>query len=145
MATITVPDVTATLRAYLLATAGVTAQVSTRAYAQELPRDLAADMPLKAVVVRSSSGGAGYGRLSLPLTSCRVDLTCYGATTVEAMDVFRAVDAALKYLSRRTQGTVLIHWATRDIAPIHGRDGDLPEWCFVFASYNVLAADVAVA
>ena len=144
MATITVPDVPAAIRAHLLADAGVAAQVGTRVYSQELPRDMADDMPVKAVVARSSSGGFGPGRLSLPVQSLRIDTTCYGASTVDAYAVHAAVHKALKYLSRRTIGAVLLHWATVDIAALHGRDPDVPEWAFVFASWNVLAAEVAV-
>lgn len=138
------PDVAAAVVAYLVEDDEVYEATEGRIFGAELPRAEAASMPRACVVVQASSGGFGvYQRSWAPLGNSRVDVRCFGADPFGAMAVYRAVHPALKRLTRRSQGDTLLYSITPSIGASQLREPDTG-WPFVFASYNVFAAEVAV-
>ena len=130
----------------LKANAAITTLVGTRVFGIELPQAEAASMPRKAIVVKPS-GGAGFGvgeRDYIEHSAPRMDVFSYGETPFEAAKVRREVYDVLKQLNRTVINTTLIHWVNPAGGLIHLRDADT-DWPFVFESFQVFAAERAVA
>jgi hypothetical protein len=139
-----IPDPLLALRAIVAADAEVASLAATRVFAAELPDTEAAQMPRAAAVLAASGGppDAGYA----PLAHRRVDLRTYGKTPLGAMKLHLAVHAVLKSLRRTPSLGVLVHSAALEAGPVALREPESgAEWPFVFASYDVLASEEAVA
>ena len=138
-----IPDPLLALRAIVAADADVAGLAGTRVFAAELPDSEAAQMPRAAAVIAASGGPPDLGYA--PLAHRRIDLRTYGVTPLGAMKLHLAVHAILK--SRRTASLgVLIHSAALEAGPVALREPEVgAEWPFVFASYDVLTSEEAVA
>lgn len=139
-----IPDPLLALRAIVAADVDVASLAATRVFAAELPDTEAAQMPRAAAVLAASGGppDAGYA----PLAHRRVDLRTYGKTPLGAMKLHLAVHAVLKSLRRTPSLGVLVHSAALEAGPVALREPESgAEWPFVFASYDVLASEEAVA
>lgn len=133
-------DVIGAVRTYLIADGGVSAATGGRVFGGELDHDEAALQPRAAVVLRYAGGGA-LGRAQ-NFGDRRIDLDCYGATAKEAADVWDACRMALKALTRRKVGNVLLHWAALSADGASGHDPQTG-WPLCLGTFQVLAADIA--
>lgn len=139
-----IPDPLLALRAIVAADTDVAALAGTRIFAAELPDSEAAQMPRAAAVIAASGGPPDLGYA--PLAHRRIDVRTYGATPLGAMTLHLALHAVLKTLRRRSSLGVLVHSAALDAGPVAMREPEVgAEWPFVFASYEVLASEEAVA
>ena len=139
-----IPDPLLALRAIVAADADVAALAGTRIFAAELPDSEAAQMPRAAAVIAASGGPPDTGYA--PLTHRRIDLRTYGVTPLGAMKLHLAVHRLLKSMRRTPSLGVLVHSASLDAGPVAMREPEVgAEWPFVFASYEVLASEEAVA
>ena len=139
-----IPDPLLALRAIVAADGDVAALTGTRVFAAELPDSEAPRMPRAAAVIAASGGPPDLGYA--PLAHRRIDVRTYGETPLGAMQLHLAVHAALKSLRRRSSQGVLVHSAALDAGPVAMREPEIgAEWPFVFASYEVLASEEAVA
>ena len=139
-----IPDPLLALRAIVAADADVASLAGTRVFAAELPDTEAAQMPRAAAVLAASGGPPDNGYA--PLAHRRVDVRTYGKTPLGAMKLHLALHAALKSLRRTSSLGVLVHSAALDAGPVAMREPEVgAEWPFVFASYEVLASEEAVA
>lgn len=143
-----IPDVVAAIVAFLRATPSVTAVVGDHVYGGELPRDLPADgtgMPTQCVVIQASPGGYGaYRRSFIKAGHSRIDLRCYGPDPIGAMEVYRAIHPVLKHAPQFSQDGTLIYSINQEIGASALREPDTL-WPFVFTSYDVFAAEEALA
>ena len=98
-------------------------------------------MPRTAVVLVPAGGRAGNDTVSLQAP--RVDATCYGETPKAAYDLYLAVCAALRALSRQTYAGALLSTAVQGSGPVSGRDPDT-HWPFTWSSWTVFAGTVPV-
>lgn len=135
------PDPVTAVKDYLLADAGVSAQVGTRVFAGELPRSEVESMPRRAIVVRPAGGGL-LGRAYQRYGDTRIDMSCYGATPHEAWALYRVARSALKHLRRAVVGDTLLHWARVSSDGTTLRDADT-DWPVTLASWQVLGAETA--
>lgn len=131
--------------AILDANASLTTLVGTRVFGGELPRVEVDSMPRKCVVVKfsGSPGGPGSGDYTR-LFEFRIDVLSYGETPLEADRVRRAAYPIFKELSREEVSSTLYHRAVHSGGPLQLRDADT-EWPLSFDSFDVLAAEKAVA
>jgi hypothetical protein len=124
----------------LKADASVTALVSTRVFAGELPPAEAEHMPRKAVVVQRVSGSTGIPGY-MEVERGAIDCVCWGETIFEAEKLRQATRAVLKQLNRRTALGTLIH----SLNPFGGantsRDGDT-QWPFSSETWEFLASEI---
>ena len=134
-------DIAKAVRGYLLADATLSALVSTRVFVGPVPKEQASSMPKACVAMRMAGGPES--RDYVALTNQRFDVFCYGANEIGAVEVQRAVQDSLKYLSRYVQGDTLLHGANPSgaIGPIQDMDTN---WPVVIQSFMVLAAEVAI-
>ncbi len=142
-----IPDRMKALVAILKADSGVATQVSTRVFSPKLPPASASSwggstMPCKAVALGHGGGLDTFGGGFQQFGDSRVDVRCWGATDHEADEVWRAVHSALKQLRRTLSGSILIYWANPAGGPMQLVDPDTT-WPYVFASFQVLASEVA--
>lgn len=128
---------------YLAADAGVSALVGTRVFGGELPRSENGSMPRQAVVVQPAGGGI-MGLAYQDYGDFRVDVSCYGATPLDAWALYLAVHSALKSLRREVSHSALLHWARPSSKGLSGRDTDT-DWPLVISSWQVFAAEVTAA
>jgi hypothetical protein len=136
----------AALVTFLKADASVASLAGTRIWGGELPRSViegASAVPI-AIVVDPGGGTQSHGRGYQEYGDTRIDIRCYAPSPAAAYNLYLAANAALKQLTRRTVGGVVLHWARQAGGPLTLRDGDT-DWPYVFASYQVLAAEVKVA
>lgn len=111
-------------------------------YRPEVPKTDMALMPQKAVAVRYNGGANLFSGSMLPVSTPRVDLTCYGSTRQEADEVAVAVFVALKSLSMQTFGGVMLYWA-KPITPIPLPDAQTL-WNASVVTAQVMVADQGV-
>lgn len=135
-------DPTGALVAWLKTRPSVTALASTRVFGAELPASEIPNQPRAAVVINPSGGGylpSGYQRL----TDRRVDISCYGATRLQAEALYTAVSVELKHLRRIVAASTLIHWAKVSAAGFNTRDPDT-DWPVCVSSWQVLHSETDV-
>lgn len=130
---------------HLLADSALAAIVGTRVFGGELPAAQADLMPRQALVVSFSGnpGGPGSGDYTR-LVEIRFDFLSYGETPFQADAVRRAAYDVMKAINRTVVSSTLLHRAEHSGGPVNGRDRDT-DWPFIFDSWNVLAAERAVA
>lgn len=134
-------DVLAAVRTYLLADAYVSGLCSTRVFASEFPKSEAPSMPRKMVVIVYSGG---FERVATdPMVRPRMDIYSYGETFHEAAKVDGAVYDALKGVSRRRVGEVLLYAVSLAGGPVTLRDSDAG-WPVLVRSVSVAADERAI-
>lgn len=144
------PDPLVAIVAFLKADADVATLCAARVYGDELPRDqvdneVAEVGQVKAIVVRASGMGASVGNRSrVGISSPRYDVFSYGETPYEAARVDRVVYKALKNMVPHDRGTCRLYDAILVGGPISLRE-EATDWPIRFRSYNVTAAETAVA
>lgn len=138
------PDPVAALVAFLRADTGIAALVGTRVFGGELDEAETKLMPRAAIVVDTGGGTQSIGSAYQEYGDARYDLRCYAKLPHSADALYRVAHRALKQMTRQKRAGVLLHWARPAGGPISLRDGDT-DWPYVFASYQVLAAEVSVA
>jgi hypothetical protein len=104
-------DPTLAIAAYLKSVEAVNNLTEGRIYRPELSTKKDASMPLPLVIVRPSGGGVMFGKDYLPIMDARLDCVCYGSTRLEAENVAREVQLALKELRRSVWEEVVLLWA----------------------------------
>lgn len=139
-----IPDRLAALIDYLTEHPDIDALVDGRVYGRTIPREDTNSMPRKCITLSLVAGSPGRFTL-LKVSSSRMDVRCYGETDTEAMAVHLAVFEVLKNLERLAHGDTLIHRASPEIGMFPHQDPDIPEWPVVFSSWELLAAEVAIA
>lgn len=102
-------DVLTALITYLGTQSGVTDLVSTRIYGGELPKADVAEMPRKAIVLRSAGGIEEFR--TARIQDQRIDVFSYGDGYFEAGQVDRAVADALMAIRRNASESTLLHSA----------------------------------
>ena len=132
-------DILKAVRAFLLADSTITAEVSTRVFALELPKAEAESMPRKCVVL--SLAGGSEPRDYVRRTWLRLDVWNYGLTPIQTMDVQRVTHYALKELARTKQGDTLLHNAAQSSGPRYFKTPD-EDWPVTIESWMVLASEV---
>lgn len=121
----------------------VAALAASRVYFGRLPDNEKPNMPRPLVTVQAAGGGflgGGYQDYG----DRRLDVDCYGSSDYQAWLVHLAVRGALKHLRRQVSEGVLLHWARPSSEGIQGRDPET-DWPVVFASFQLLASEVAAA
>jgi hypothetical protein len=126
------------VRALLLGDAGVLTLAGARVYAGELPKNQASLMPRQAVVV-SYAGGGGPAS-DVPVMRPVIDVTCYGATGLQATTLYLAARAALRGLRREFLADSLLHSAVELSGPLEIRDPDTT-WPYTWSSWRIIAGD----
>jgi hypothetical protein len=126
------------VRAHLLNDADLRTLASTRVYAGELPKTEASNMPRQAVVV-TLAGGAGPAS-DVPIMQIVIDVTCYGATGLQATSLYLATRAALRALRRDLAADSLLHSAVELTGPRELRDPDT-DWPLTWSSWRVIASE----
>jgi hypothetical protein len=126
------------LRAYLIADAGILTLASTRVYAGELPKTEADNMPRAALVARLA-GGSGPAS-DVPALYVTVDVTCYGATGLQATALYLAAREALRGLKRDQLVDNVLHSAVELSGPLELRDPDT-HWPLTWSSWRVIASE----
>ena len=129
-------DVRVAIRTYLLTNAGVVTQIVARLYgAPGIPRADALLMPRKAIAFYAS-GGPGGDRY-VPEARSHIQFRCYGATALEAGEVYAALYDALhrKHHIRSATGQLILT-AEEAMAPT-----DMVEpatgWPYIMCAYDV--------
>ena len=120
----------ATAVAHVLSDAGLS-----RVFRPRLPQVEASSMPQQTVVVRRAGGGAlqsGY----LPTTDVRVDVRCYGANDVEAMELGDQVARILHNLRDVTTPAGRIMWC-RSAGTISDQNEPSTGWPVTFQTWQV--------
>ena len=102
-------DVITALITYLGTQSGVTDLVGTRIYGGELPEDDVAEMPRKAVILRSAGGIEEFR--TARIQDQRIDVFSYGDGYIEAGQVDRAVADALIAIRRNEVESTILHSA----------------------------------
>lgn len=115
----------------------------------ELPASFVAQMPFACVTLTRSGRVPGPGDNSyLRVQRPRIDVRSYGASKFEANAVYEAAHEALKQLTPQVvaldAGDVRLHNTVVSGGPIDLVDPET-KWPFVWSSYGVGAAEVAVA
>ena len=126
------------VRSHLLNDAGVLLLAGVRVYSGELPKSEADNMPRQAVVVTLAGGGGPAS--DVPIMQIVVDVTCYGATGLEATTLYLAARAALRTLRREMLSDSLLHSAVEVSGPLELRDPDT-HWPFTWSSWRVVAGE----
>jgi hypothetical protein len=138
-----IPDYVEALRLFLLDDDDVAELVDTRGFGGELPVQEAEEMPRTAIVIREAGGGV-LGTGFQAYGDQRVDVLAYGATPLEASDLYRVIQPALKQLARVVFAECLLHWARRAGGPVPMRDPNT-DWPFMYSSWQLLVAETPVA
>lgn len=133
-----IPNPLTALRTHLLSDAGVLALASTRIYAGELPKSEADNMPRSAMVA-TLAGGSGPAS-AVPIMYVTVDVSCYGATGLQATTLYLAMRAALRTLQRELFADSLLHSAVEIAGPLELRDPDT-HWPFTWSSWRIIAGE----
>lgn len=139
-----IPDNVAAVVQLLIDAVGVNELCEGRVQGGELPESLTTSMPQYVVVVRPSGGVQAFGTAYQEYGDSRLDVLCYGATPQQAHKLYRRVHPVLKHLRRQAVNGCLLHWARTAGGPFQLREQDT-SWPFTFSSWQVLAAEVAVA
>lgn len=139
-----VPDPILAVMALLAADTDVAALVSGRVYGMELPEADDVSMPRYALVVTLAGGNLLTGGTWSEYGDPRFDVFAYGATRLEANQLYRAAHVALKAMTRVKHASVLLHWARPAGGPIPLRDPDTT-WPYVLSTWQVLLSEVAAA
>ena len=126
------------VRSHLLNDADLRTLASTRVYAGELPKSEADNMPRQSVVV-TLAGGAGPAS-DVPIMQIVIDVTCYGATGLQATSLYLATRAALRTLRRDLAADSLLHSAVELSGPMELRDPDT-DWPLTWSSWRVVASE----
>lgn len=132
------------LREFLLADSAVATMVGERVFANEMPDTEAVLMPRKVILIQSAGGAylSQANRSYMEIDARMKDVRCYGETPYESRRLFDAVNDALKNMRRHLQGGCLLYSAVKIGGPTTVREPN-DEWPLSFASYQVLAAEVA--
>lgn len=133
-----IPNPLTALRGHLLSDPDVLALAGTRIYAGELPKGEADNMPRYAVVA-TLAGGSGPAS-DVPVMYVTVDVTCYGATGLQATTLYLAARSALRTLRREMLSDSLLHSAVELSGPLELRDPDT-HWPFTWSSWRVVAGE----
>lgn len=148
-------DELAAVRQYLASNAQVAALCGSHIYADELPKGLAATMPIKAIVINDAGLGAGGGAIGMtnnsymPVSNTTKDLRCYGETFAEARKVWGAAAGALKDLGLNGRevidigGVRVMLYSASPAAPASTREPEV-DWPLTFGTFNLTAAENAV-
>jgi hypothetical protein len=97
------------------------------------------------VVVQSSAGGYGaLQRTFVRAGNSRFDIRCYGPTPEVCNAIYGAAYPHFKQLTRQVVDDCLVYDITPVIEKSMLREPDTDFW-FAFASFNVMAAEIAVA
>ena len=140
-----IPDPVVAVRAFLLGDADLAALIGTRVFAGILPRSEVEPMPRKAVLIRKAGMGASAGNRSrIGISAPRLDVFAYGETPYEASRVDLAAYDALKQMEPHNEGVCRLFDAVLTGGPIDLEEEDTG-WSLVFRSYEIAAAEVAVA
>jgi hypothetical protein len=126
------------LKSHLLYDGGVSDLVGSRVFAGELPKNEADNMP-RYTVVATLAGGGGPAS-DVPLMYVTVDVTCYGATGLQATTLYLAARQALRTLRRTTLSESLLHSAVELAGPLELRDPDT-HWPFTWSSWRIIASE----
>ena len=126
------------VRAHLLNDAGVLSLAGVRVYAGELPKTDASAMPRQAVVVTLAGGGGPAS--DVPIMQIVIDVTCYGATGLQATSLYLAARSALRTLRRDLAADSLLHSAVELSGPMELRDPDT-DWPLTWSSWRVIASE----
>jgi len=133
-----IPNPLTAVRSHLLNDADVLTLAGVRVYAGELPKTEASAMPRQAVVV-TLAGGAGPAS-DVPIMQIVIDVTCYGATGLQATSLYLATRAALRTLRRDLAADSLLHSAVELSGPMELRDPDT-DWPLTWSSWRVIASE----
>lgn len=126
------------IRAHLLDDADLRTLAGVRVYAGELPKKEADNMPRQAVVV-TLVGGAGPAS-DVPIMQITIDVTCYGATGLQATSLYLATRAALRNVRRDMAADALLHSAVELSGPRELRDPDT-DWPLTWSSWRIIASE----
>lgn len=141
------PSAVAAVVQYLLRDAYVAELCGALVWGEDIPKeDLADGTPRKAVLVKSTSPGAGgIGDASnVELDAFGLDVWNFGRDFDEAGQVRRATRRALKDLARFSVEDTLLHSAIKLSGPTSLRDPDT-RWPFVLETWQVLAGEESTA
>ena len=133
-----IPNPLTALRSHLLDDPDLRTLTGPRIYAGELPKSEADNMPRYAVVATLAGGGGPAS--DVPIMYVTVDVTCYGATGLQATTLYLAARAALRTLRREMQSESLLHSAVELSGPLELRDPDT-HWPFTWSSWRVVAGE----
>ena len=126
------------VRSHLLNDADLRMLAGVRVYSGELPKTEASNMPRQAVVVTLAGGGGPAS--DVPIMQVVVDVTCYGASGLQATSLYLAVRSALRTLRREMLSDSLLHSAVEVSGPLELRDPDT-HWPFTWSSWRVVAGE----
>lgn len=104
------------------------------AYGVRLPDGVVRTMPRKVASVVPQGGAAMPWHYEVDVET--VEVRCYGADSVEALETYRAVMEALHSAYMVTVGSVTVLAATKTSGPIYGVEPEA-EWEFVSATFQV--------
>ena len=137
------PDLIAGIREILLGRTEVT-DLTSEIYGGELPDDVINLMPQRTILLTYSGGAGTFGGGYQEYGDRRIDVICYAPTVYGAVQLHDTVQPILKQLRRQKAANTLIHWAIQAGGPLPGRDPD-GDWPFCFSSWQIMAAETAVA
>ncbi|MGK2898619.1 MAG: hypothetical protein ACSLE9_08010 [Burkholderiaceae bacterium] len=145
------PDPIAALVAYLRTRAELTALTGTRIFGgTTMPAAAIAtwgQTANEAILITAAGSGfisTGGGAYSLtPISNQRIDIRCYGETDALAAALTLQLTPILKRLTRRKQGSCLLHWCNPENAAIALREPDT-SWPFVLTSWTLQASELPV-
>ena len=132
----TMIDVNAVLRAYLITLSALTDETGDQVYAVGLPEGFAETEATKAVAFDIISGAPQF---VTPTQDLNIEFRCYGATDIEARAVYGALHDALHGKENVLMGTTRLWWAYEIFA---GRDykDDETNYPFVLCEYQLRMA-----
>lgn len=128
-----VADPTEGVAAFLLAQVGST--VEGRVYRPELPQLDDPLMPTSAIVVMPAGAGGLLAGSRLEVVDSMVDVLCYGETRLNADNLARQAQSALKYLKMQVVecpeagGKMLLYWA-REASGTNPRQEGQANWAY---------------
>lgn len=97
-----------------------------------------------AILVRHAGEPGNVGRAYQTYGDTRVDVFCYSATDLGAVQLHRTVYRELKGMRRNTSGGMVLHWARPSGGGGQSVDEDTG-WDQVVSSWIVVGSDVDVA
>jgi hypothetical protein len=130
-------DPTLAIAAYLKAQAPVFDATEGRVFRPELPEGEEPKMGEGLVVVRPAGGGQMFGRSNLPVIDSRLDVVCYGSTRLEAENIGREVQLALKDLRVGKWEEVKVYWA-RIVGGVASAIDPQTNWNFSLVTTQVM-------
>ena len=134
-----IPDVMAASITLLKQDADLQALVDTRVFGDKVPKDQAAAVPQKLVMVRHAPGVAGMGGY-IDLQETVFDVFCYGETPAAAKEVFLEVYRILKRARRQVVNETLLHSFEPISTPRAFVDLDT-SWDGIVCSFRSLASE----